>query len=123
MACGSRPPTRSSRASRDRAAARRPREGDRRGARLREELPRRGRAAAARARGSPGVERVAEIGTGTGVGTAWLASALPPGVRLFTAERDERLAGAAAELFADDPDVDVLRGDWRKVLPRARRST
>ena len=63
------------------------------------------------------VERVAEIGTGTGVGTAWLASALPPGVVLFTAERDGRLAAGAAELFADDPDVDVLHGDWREVLP------
>ena len=64
-----------------------------------------------------GIERVAEIGTGTGVGTAWLASALPPGIPLFTAEADERLAAAAAELFADDPDVGVLHGDWREVLP------
>ena len=64
-----------------------------------------------------GIERVAEIGTGVGVGTAWLASALPPGIPLFTAEADERLARAAGELFADDPDVDVLRGDWRDVLP------
>ena len=67
--------------------------------------------------GRRAVERVAEIGTGTGVGTAWLASALPPGVPLLTAERDERLAGAAAELFAGDPDVEVLQGDWREVLP------
>ena len=64
-----------------------------------------------------GIERVAEIGTGTGVGTAWLASALAPGVLLVTAERDERLAEAGAELFADDPDVDVLHGDWREVFP------
>jgi predicted O-methyltransferase YrrM len=67
--------------------------------------------------GRRGVERVAEIGTGTGVGTAWLASALAPGVPLVTAERDERFAAAAAELFADDQDVDVLHGDWREVLP------
>jgi len=67
--------------------------------------------------GRRGIERVAEIGTGTGVGTAWLASALPPGVPLVTAERDERLAGAATELFADDADIDVLHGDWRDVLP------
>lgn len=63
-----------------------------------------------------GIERVAEIGTGSGVGTAWLASALPPGVPLFTAEADADLAHAAAALFADDPDVHVLRGDWREVL-------
>lgn len=64
-----------------------------------------------------GIERVAEIGTGTGVGTAWLASALPPGVLLVTAELDERLARVAAALFEDDPDVDVVHGDWREVLP------
>jgi predicted O-methyltransferase YrrM len=64
-----------------------------------------------------GIERVAGIGTGTGVGTAWLASALAPGVPLVTADLDERLAEAAAQLFADDPDVAVLQGDWREVLP------
>ncbi len=66
--------------------------------------------------GRRGVERVAEIGTGAGVGTAWLASALRPGVPLFTAEIDQELAKAAAELFADDPDVHVLEGDWRVAL-------
>jgi predicted O-methyltransferase YrrM len=64
-----------------------------------------------------GLRRVGEIGTGAGVGTAWLASALPPGTPLVTAEADEALAAAAAELFADDPDVIVLHGDWRAVLP------
>jgi predicted O-methyltransferase YrrM len=64
-----------------------------------------------------GVGRVAEIGTGTGVGTAWLAAALPPGVPLFSAEVNVTLATAAAELFVDDPDVTVLSGDWRAVLP------
>jgi len=64
-----------------------------------------------------GIERVAEIGTGAGVGTAWLASALPPGVPLYTAEADAGLSRAAAALFADDPDVHVLTGDWRDALP------
>ena len=67
--------------------------------------------------GRRGIERVAEIGTGAGVGAAWLASALPPGVPLFSAEVDSRLAHAAARLFADDPDVHVLVGDWRETLP------
>ena len=67
--------------------------------------------------GRRGIGRVAELGTGVGVGTAWLSSALPPGAPLVTAELDERLAAAAARLFADDPDVDVLHGDWREVLP------
>ena len=64
-----------------------------------------------------GIERVAEIGTGAGVGTAWLAAALPPGVPLFTAESDAACAAAARALFVDDPDVHVLEGDWRVVLP------
>lgn len=67
--------------------------------------------------GRRGVERVAEIGTGTGVGTAWLASALPPGTPLFTAESEPALARAAAAVFAGDPDVHVLEGDWCEVLP------
>ena len=62
-----------------------------------------------------GRERVAEIGTG--VGAAWLAAGLAPGVPLFTAESDGARARAAAALFADDPDVHVLRGPWRDVLP------
>lgn len=64
-----------------------------------------------------GVARAAEIGAGAGVGTAWIASALAPGVPLFTAESDPRRAAAARALFADDPDVHVLEGDWRDVLP------
>ena len=80
-------------------------------------LHRRGGAAPARPRGRRGVERVAEIGTGVGTGTAWLAAALAPGTPLYTAEADDALADAAEALFAGDPDVLVLRGDWRAVLP------
>lgn len=64
-----------------------------------------------------GRERVGEIGTGTGVGTAWLAAGLAPGAALYTAEPDAEQARAAAELFAADRDVHVLHGPWREVLP------
>jgi predicted O-methyltransferase YrrM len=67
--------------------------------------------------GRRGVERVAEIGTGAGVGTAWLAAGLAPGVPLYTAELDRDLARAAADVFDADPDVHVVHGDWRDVLP------
>jgi predicted O-methyltransferase YrrM len=60
--------------------------------------------------------RVGETGTGVGVGAAWIVSALSPDVPFFTAERDERLAAAAAGLFSDDANVQVLSGDWRDVL-------
>lgn len=56
---------------------------------------------------------VAESGTGSGVGTAWLHSGLGVGARLVTVERDEEPARRAAGLFADDSRVSVLTGDWR----------
>lgn len=62
------------------------------------------------------VRRAGEIGAGAGVGAAWIAAALPPGIPLFTAEPDAGRAAAVADLFADDPDVHVLHGDWREVL-------
>ena len=64
-----------------------------------------------------GIARAAEIGTGAGVGAAWIVSALPPRVPFFTAELDPDLAARAAELFADDPNVVVLAGPWRASLP------
>jgi predicted O-methyltransferase YrrM len=62
-----------------------------------------------------GRSRVGEIGSGAGLGTAWLASALDPGVPLYTVEQDARLAAAVRALFEDDPDVYVLEGDWREL--------
>ncbi len=64
-----------------------------------------------------GLLRVAEIGTGVGVGAAWIVSALPPQVPFFTCEPDAVRARRAAELFADDPNVTVLHGPWQEVLP------
>ncbi len=61
--------------------------------------------------------RVGEIGTGAGVGAAWLVSALPPHVPFVTVELDAELATAAAGLFADDENVTVLSGDWHELLP------
>src|SRR6478736_1377428 len=64
-----------------------------------------------------GIARAAEIGTGAGVGTAWIVSGLQPPVPFFTAELDPGLAARAAELFAEDPNVTVLPGPWRASLP------
>jgi predicted O-methyltransferase YrrM len=66
---------------------------------------------------SRGRSRVAEIGTGTGVGSAWLVAALAPHVPFFTAEPDPARAAAAGEFFRDDENVQVLAGDWREELP------
>ena len=64
-----------------------------------------------------GRTRVAEIGTGCGVGSAWILSALDPGVPFVTVELDPGRAAAAAELLAADENARVIGGDWRQVLP------
>src|ERR1041384_448224 len=52
---------------------------------------------------------MAEFGTGCGVGTAWLRSGVRgDGARIITAELDRQLAKAATQIFADDPQVEVL---------------
>jgi len=67
--------------------------------------------------GRRGVSRAGEIGTGCGVGAAWIVSALPPDVPFVTVELEPHLAAAASALFADDENVRVLSGGWREVLP------
>ncbi|MFJ6611828.1 O-methyltransferase [Streptomyces sp. NPDC091289] len=62
---------------------------------------------------------IAESGTGSGVGTAWLHSGLGAGARLVTVERDQALACRAARVFADDDRVSVLTGDWRLLEQHA----
>ena len=71
-----------------------------------------GALAASRPRG-----RLAEIGTGTGVGAAWVASSMGSDATFVTVEADDDRAAACARLFADQPQVRVLHGDWHDVLP------
>lgn len=66
--------------------------------------------------GQRGRTRVAEIGTGCGVGSAWILSALDPEVPFVTVELDAQRAVEAAELLAADENATVLEGDWREVL-------
>ena len=66
-----------------------------------------------------GIARAAEIGTGAGVGAAWIVSALPPRTPFFSAELDPELAARAAELFTSDPNVTIVAGPWRESLPSA----
>jgi predicted O-methyltransferase YrrM len=62
---------------------------------------------------------IAELGTGAGIGAAWIASAMPGDCMLVTAELDGDLVAAAAQLFADDRRVRVLAGDARSALSAA----
>lgn len=64
-----------------------------------------------------GRARVAEIGAGCGVGSAWLLSGLPPEAAFVTVEPDEERAAAVAELLAEDEHARVLVGGWADVLP------
>jgi predicted O-methyltransferase YrrM len=59
---------------------------------------------------------IGELGTGVGVGAAWMAEAMPADCRLITVERDERRAAAAREVLAGDPRVEAVCGDAYPVL-------
>jgi len=62
---------------------------------------------------------MAEFGTGCGVGTAWLRSGVRRDcARIVTAELDEVLAKSAAEIFTDDPQVEVVAADWSTLRDR-----
>jgi predicted O-methyltransferase YrrM len=61
---------------------------------------------------------MAEFGTGCGVGTAWLRSGVRDGTRIVSAEVDPDLAGAAAEIFADDDRVEVVAADSSTLSDR-----
>jgi predicted O-methyltransferase YrrM len=60
--------------------------------------------------------RIGELGTGAGIGSGWMASAMPADCVLITADIDERLAGLARELMAADPRVEVVTGDAVAVM-------
>lgn len=60
---------------------------------------------------------IAELGTGVGIGAAWLASSMPADCTLVTAELDPHLAKVAARLLAACPRVRALAGDANDVLP------
>jgi len=55
---------------------------------------------------------LAELGTGTGVGSAWLASGAPKQARIVSAELDPALAEDVQEIFADVHNVEIVSGDW-----------
>ena len=59
---------------------------------------------------------VGEIGTGAGIGAAWMLSHLAPTTRFVTVEADAQRASAVQRLFRDVPNAQVIHGDWREVL-------
>ncbi len=77
-------------------------------------LPEVGRLLAVLAAALPG-GRFAEIGSGCGAGAAWIASGMASNATLVTIDSDAGRAGAVRLLFADDPRIQVLHGDWREL--------
>lgn len=63
--------------------------------------------------------RLLELGSGTGVGAAWLLSGMDGAARLLTVEADPLRAETVWELLAADPRVTVLHGDWMGGLDHA----
>lgn len=59
---------------------------------------------------------IGEIGTGAGVGTAWLASGLIGSAHLVSTEIDISRANAVKLLFHDHTNVEVRVGDWHETL-------
>ena len=59
---------------------------------------------------------VGEIGTGAGVGAAWMLSHMASTTRFVTVEADAERATAAENLFRDQPTAQVIHGDWREIL-------
>ena len=59
--------------------------------------------------------QVGETGTGCGVGLAWMVEAADSSTSFVSIECDSTRSAAAAELFADYPNVRVLHGDWKEL--------
>lgn len=60
---------------------------------------------------------VAELGTGCGVGSAWLLSGLREGQTFVSVESGQAHHQAVSEWFGDIPNATFLCGDWREALP------
>jgi len=76
--------------------------------------PEQGRLLSVLARGCTG-QLIGETGTGCGVGLAWMVEAASEPTSFVSIEIDDTRAAASASLFADDPNVRVLHGDWTQL--------
>src|SRR5215467_2253583 len=60
-----------------------------------------------------------ELGTGTGVATAWLLDGMDERSRLISVEMDEAVLAVAKEFLGDDPRTDFFHADGAWWLDRA----
>lgn len=59
--------------------------------------------------------RIGEIGTGFGVGAAWIADVLRAEVTYVTIDNDEARIAAAGALLGEYTGVRVVHGDWSAI--------
>ncbi|HEX3961398.1 MAG TPA: class I SAM-dependent methyltransferase [Trebonia sp.] len=76
--------------------------------------PAQGRLLSVLARGRTG-GRIGETGTGCGVGLAWMLDATDESTSIMSVERDSNRAAASAALFAGQPNVRILEGNWTEL--------
>lgn len=67
--------------------------------------------------------RLLEIGTGTGIGTAWLLSGMDPTARLDTVDTDSAVVEVAQRHLGSDPRVAFRLEDGAAFLARADPDT
>lgn len=60
--------------------------------------------------------RLLELGTGTGLATAWLLAGMDPASRLVSVDIDERVQGVAREVLGRDPRVHFELADGEEFL-------
>ncbi len=82
--------------------------------------PRTGALLAALAASKPG-GRLLELGTGTGIGTAWLLSGMDAGARLETVDTDPAVVAIAQRHLAADPRVTFHLADAGEIVGRLPR--
>jgi predicted O-methyltransferase YrrM len=80
--------------------------------------PKTGALLSALASSKPG-GRLLEIGTGTGLGTAWLLAGMDAGARLDTVETDPEVVAVARRHLASDPRVTFHVMDGAEFVRRA----
>src|SRR5579875_878296 len=62
-----------------------------------------------------------ELGTGTGLGTAWILDGMGPQTRLISVDRDERAPAIARKFLGSDPRVTFLTMDGAQFLSSMRQ--
>lgn len=62
---------------------------------------------------------IGEMGTGCGVGAAWIASALGPAAEFYSIENDPERVAVAESIFAGYSNVHILNGGWADLIPFA----